>query len=126
MKQLSSLDDSSVKAIAGVINDITNVELVEQCHLTFEQVQKAINKKARSRNYYSFEYVGSLVDATYREKEIFLREWFGDGREADFENLKVIIPSNTKEILTQMYGDYMILPPKEKQIPLHDYSAYYI
>ena len=41
MKQLSSLDDSSVKAIAGVINDITNVELMEQCHLTFEQVQKA-------------------------------------------------------------------------------------
>ena len=47
MKQLSSLDDSSVKAIAGVINDITKVELVEQCHLTFEQVQKAINKKAK-------------------------------------------------------------------------------
>lgn len=47
MKQLSSLDDSSVKAIAGVINDITNVELLEQCRLTFEQVQKAINKKAK-------------------------------------------------------------------------------
>ena len=48
MKQLSSLDDNSVKAIAGVINDITNVELLEQCHLTFELVQKAINKKART------------------------------------------------------------------------------
>lgn len=48
MKQLSSLDDSSVKAIAGVINDITNVELLEQCHLTFEQVQKSISKKARA------------------------------------------------------------------------------
>ena len=47
MKQLSSLDDSSVKAIAGVINDITNVELLEQCHLTFEQVQKAISKRAK-------------------------------------------------------------------------------
>ncbi len=47
MKQLSSLDDSSVKAIAGVINDITNVELLEQCHLTFEQIQKVINKKAK-------------------------------------------------------------------------------
>lgn len=99
--------------------------LASRC-LKNNSLQIAINKKARSRNYYSFEYVGSLVDATYREKEIFLREWFGDGREADFENLKVIIPSNTKEILTQMYGDYMILPPKEKQIPLHDYSAYYI
>lgn len=47
MKQLSSVDDNSVKAIAGVINDITNVELLEQCQLTFEQVQKNINKKAK-------------------------------------------------------------------------------
>jgi len=47
MKQLSSIDDNSVKAIAGVINDITNVELLELCHLTFEQVQKSISKKAK-------------------------------------------------------------------------------
>lgn len=47
MKQLSSIDDNSVKAIAGVINDITNVELLEQCRLTFEQVQKSISKKAK-------------------------------------------------------------------------------
>lgn len=47
MKQLSSIDDNSVKAIAGVINDITNVELLEQCRLTFEQVQKTISKKAK-------------------------------------------------------------------------------
>lgn len=47
MKQLSSVDDNSVKAIAGVINDITNVELLEQCRLTFEQVQKTISKKAK-------------------------------------------------------------------------------
>lgn len=47
MKQLSSIDDNSVKAIAGVINDITNIELLELCNLTFEQVQKSINKKAK-------------------------------------------------------------------------------
>ena len=45
MKQLSSVDDNSAKAIYGVINDIINVELLEQCHLTFEQVQKSINEK---------------------------------------------------------------------------------
>ena len=47
MKQLSSLDDNSAKAIAGVINDITNVELYEQCKITFEQVQKSLSKKAK-------------------------------------------------------------------------------
>ena len=48
MKQLSSVDESSVKAIAGVINDITNVELIEQCKLTFSQIQRTLSKRARS------------------------------------------------------------------------------
>lgn len=47
MKQLSSLDDNSAKAIAGVINDITNVELFEMGKVTFEQVQKSISKKSK-------------------------------------------------------------------------------
>lgn len=47
MKQLSSLDDNSAKAIAGVINDITNVELFEMGKLTFEQLQKNIVKKSK-------------------------------------------------------------------------------
>ena len=48
MKQLSSIDETSVKAIAGVINDITNVELIEQCRLTFEQLQRAVNKRTKA------------------------------------------------------------------------------
>ncbi len=48
MKQLSSIDETSVKAIAGVINDITNVELVEQCRLTFEQLQRSVNKRTKT------------------------------------------------------------------------------
>ena len=47
MKQLSSVDETSVKAIAGVINDITNVELIEQCKITFEQIQRKLNKDAK-------------------------------------------------------------------------------
>lgn len=47
MKQLSSVDETSVKAIAGVVNDITNVELIEQCKVTFEQIQRNLNKKAK-------------------------------------------------------------------------------
>lgn len=47
MKQLSSVDETSVKAIAGVINDITNVELIEQCVLTFEQIERTYNRQAK-------------------------------------------------------------------------------
>lgn len=47
MKQLSSVDETSVKAIAGVINDITNVELVNLCRLTFQQIGRALNTSAK-------------------------------------------------------------------------------
>lgn len=47
MKQLSSVDEAAVKAIAGVINDITNVELVTHCKLTFEQIRKNLYARAR-------------------------------------------------------------------------------
>lgn len=47
MKQLSSVDENSVQAIGGVINDITNVELIEMCILCYQDIQKSINKRAR-------------------------------------------------------------------------------
>ncbi|MDP4085091.1 MAG: AAA family ATPase [Bacillota bacterium] len=48
MKQLSSVDENSVQAIGGVINDITNVELIELCILGYQDIQKSINKRART------------------------------------------------------------------------------
>ena len=32
----------------------------------------------------------------------------------------VSIPSNAEAYCKAMYGDYMALPPKEKQVPHHD------
>ena len=40
------------------------------------------------------------------------------------EDLKV--PKEYDKILTKIYGDYMKLPPKEKQIAQHNYKAYKI
>lgn len=47
MKQLSSDDENALNAISGVINDITNVELLELCILNFQTLQRAINRKAK-------------------------------------------------------------------------------
>lgn len=48
MKQLSSVDENAVKAIGGVISDITNVELVELCILAYQKMQSMINKKSKN------------------------------------------------------------------------------
>ena len=36
-----------------------------------------------------------------------------------FEDTRFYAPAGWDELLTQLYGDYMKLPPKEKQIPEH-------
>ena len=51
------------------------------------------------------------------------KEYFGEPKIYEFEGLEVYGPSNADAYLTNLYGDYMQLPPKEKQISHHDFIA---
>ena len=42
----------------------------------------------------------------------------------DFENLKVKVPIGYDDFLRCHYGDYMKFPPKEEQVPHHEYKVY--
>lgn len=53
------------------------------------------------------------------------REVFEEYQDAQFENLTVLIIKRYDEYLTQAYGDYMKLPPKEQQVPHHGFKAYW-
>ena len=58
----------------------------------------------------------------------FATEWFdnnGECAELTFEGRRFTAPYNYHEVLKTLYGDYMKLPPKEKQITHHTYRAYY-
>ncbi|WP_413854061.1 LicD family protein [Candidatus Ruminimicrobium bovinum] len=55
----------------------------------------------------------------YGKKEVSPIEWFGKGINLQFENLTVKAPIEYDKYLTQIYGNYMKLPPKEKQISNH-------
>lgn len=55
----------------------------------------------------------------YWEREYLQKEWFEDFIIVDFEHLKVKIPKGYDGYLSQIYHDYMTLPPKEKQISHH-------
>ena len=54
-------------------------------------------------------------------KMIFPKEYFYPVVRVDFEDMKAPIPKNNDKLLTQIYGDYMKLPPVEKQVVHHDY-----
>ena len=53
------------------------------------------------------------------KKEIMPAAWYGRGAELTFEGLTVMGPEHWDKWLTQVYGDYMQLPPAEKRIGHH-------
>ena len=91
-------------------------------------VNKLINKIdeiCKKKDFDSSKYVG-VVCGVYRRKEIMKKDVFAEYEKIEFEGLKVNALKNSKEYLSNIYGDYMKLPPKEKQFSHHMFKAYYM
>lgn len=85
----------------------------------FTPSSKALKKrdnllKSNKKSKYLANYCGA-----WGVKEITPAEWYGEGIEMEFEGIKAIVPSNYKAWLTQVYGNYMQLPPIEKRVTHH-------
>ena len=61
----------------------------------------------------------------YKMRLVFPKALFNDTVEVDFEGLKLIAPAEYDKFLRIVYGDYMQLPPVEKRITHHHFTAYY-
>ena len=64
------------------------------------------------------KYAGVLASKA-KEQEIMDPEVFEETIEAEFEGKMYPVPKEYDVILTQLYGDYMQLPPAEKQVNPH-------
>ena len=53
------------------------------------------------------------------KKEIMPADWYGEGVDLTFEGLTVRGPEHWDKWLTQVYGNYMQLPPVEKRVGHH-------
>jgi lipopolysaccharide cholinephosphotransferase len=60
-------------------------------------------------------------DGLYQEREIYKKEWLAEIVKLPFEDMEVDAPAGYHEILTQVYGDYMQLPPVEKRVSHHSH-----
>lgn len=53
------------------------------------------------------------------DKETFPKDWFQTQIEVPFEDTSIKLPNGYDMYLTQLFGDYMVPPPVEKQISHH-------
>ena len=82
--------------------------------LNMEHFVKKYNKFGQKYNNSNSEYVGCMF-SPYKLRECFNKEWFKNVRKYKFENEEFCGPLKYNEYLTQLYGDYMELPPVEKR-----------
>lgn len=59
------------------------------------------------------------------ERETHLKTSFDSYIDAKFENIKVMIIKDYNRVLTNIFGDYMTPPPKEKQKSEHNLEAFW-
>ena len=56
----------------------------------------------------------------FRKKDIFKTSLYTNTRNVDFEDTQISIPDDYHTMLSKLYGDYMKLPPVEKQNTRHE------
>jgi len=87
--------------------------------LPFANLRRALEaREMRQRSVPPGELWANYCGA-WGKKEIMPVQWFGQGAKLHFEGLEVTGPERYHEYLTQMYGDYMQLPPVEKRVGHH-------
>jgi lipopolysaccharide cholinephosphotransferase len=59
-------------------------------------------------------------DGNWGKKEIMPAEWFAKSMKLTFEGIEVNAPVEFDKILTHLYGNYMVYPPKDKQVSHHE------
>lgn len=94
------------------------------CKMQFHNRKKEYNNLLESIRKVSFNSHGKhtmCVMGSYWERDHYPSEWFSETIEAPFGDFRVKLPVGYDEYLTQLYGDYMKLPPKEKQVSHHDH-----
>ena len=83
------------------------------------QIEKQIQKyRVENGKYIAF------IPSKAKKKEIFPRDMFDELIETPFEHLVLPAPKHFDTVLKQFYDDYMTVPPKEKQIYIHEFEAY--
>ncbi len=85
---------------------------------------KKINAFAKNNDYFSSRFLACSVFG-YGKREQMPKEVFESFVDLDFEGKKFKAMQGYETYLSNIYGDYMQLPPVEKQVAKHDFEVYW-
>lgn len=85
---------------------------------------KKIDKINDRYPYDSAQYVGCTSSLYNSEKNRHNKKSYDNYTKLEFEGHEFKTPGGYDEILRQMYGDYMKLPPKAEQVTHHSNKVY--
>lgn len=83
-----------------------------------------MQRTARKYSYEDAAYIGVMTAPVHTIEERLCKSEYEPVRTVTFEQRKLNAPGNYETYLTQLYGDYMKMPPKEKQVSHHAFSIY--
>ena len=70
------------------------------------------------------DYIDNFVFQVYPNRKL-KTDWFNEFILVDFEDYKFMVPKGYDLILKTIYGDYLKLPPENKRVPHHGFTAYW-
>ena len=85
---------------------------------------KSLNKRLK-RNSFEEKAYSACVMSAYRQKEIMEADIFKEYVDVEFEGKTFKMFKNYHSCLSNIYGNYMELPPEEKRISRHSFEAYH-
>jgi lipopolysaccharide cholinephosphotransferase len=88
-------------------------------------INKALDKNARKYEHMNTGLVSPFVDPYDITCFRVDKTLFQDLIEIEFEGRKYPTPRNYDHWLRVLYGDYMELPPMEKRVHQHTFTAFY-
>lgn len=88
-------------------------------------LDKMIDRFLRARSFSKSTYAGRLV-GDYGSREVMPANIFHSYTEVAFEGKQFAAITEYDRFLRALYGDYMQLPPEEKQKTHHEFEAYWV
>lgn len=83
-----------------------------------------LHKYGKNNQFEGSKYIANSIFG-YHKKEIIPGTLFNSFVELDFEDRKFMAVEDWKTYLTNLFGDYMKLPPVEQQVTKHDFEVFW-
>ena len=93
--------------------------------MSFPRVYRKIDKIVHRYDYECSKYVGYITMSRYGAKQRHCRQLFDDSISVEFEGHDFLAPAGYDEYLRNLFGDYMQLPPEDKRVSAHVWTAYW-